>query len=567
MKSFLRGGPVERFLTTLSALCSIHRLPAMTPNPLHVPNDTNHASPSQGRSFDAAPVEPEEAPTYAPRARESYWRRIGGGSLFLSLLVHGLLGGVALLVITFALPQAPPQPPDFSMGGGARGNAADKMANKRKSVTMQVPKTRIAANVSTSAVTLPDVQIMTLDTTITGCPMPSGRGLRSGTGLHGLQGDRLGIGTGPGKGLGFFWGVPAIMRSRCSPAERTEKMRQNGGTEECEKAVVRSLDWLKSKQNPDGSWGTTFQSAMTGMALLSYYGHCETPESPFYGQSVMSGITFLTDLGMKNRGFLSKALGIDAHCVYEHGIGCYALGETYSFSKLGTKELPGLREIFEKGVKIIVDNQIPNGSWAYGQNVNSYVREGGGDLSVTGWQFQALKAAKHTNLKIDGLATALKKTADYLQKMQTPDGGFGSQAPRGTEPYTQYTMTGIGVLGLQTLGNGNTGSANKGLRFLENDLSRDPLDWRKNANLYCWYYNTQAFFQKGGKEWERWNAQCRTQILNNQNPAGDYRPEVGTEPAATTSVAGGDADLYRTCMCTLMLEVYYRYLKVGNGLD
>ena len=39
---------------------------------------------------------------------------------------------------------------------------------------------------------------------------------------------------------------------------------------------------------------------------------------------------------------------------------------------------------------------------------------------------------------------------------------------------------------------------------------------------------------------------------------------VGEVGAAGTGVAGGDKDIYRTCLCTLMLEVYYRYLKVGD---
>jgi len=41
--------------------------------------------------------------------------------------------------------------------------------------------------------------------------------------------------------------------------------------------------------------------------------------------------------------------------------------------------------------------------------------------------------------------------------------------------------------------------------------------------------------------------------------------ETGDDNAATSAAAGPDATIYRTCMCTLMLEVYYRYLKVGSG--
>jgi hypothetical protein len=39
---------------------------------------------------------------------------------------------------------------------------------------------------------------------------------------------------------------------------------------------------------------------------------------------------------------------------------------------------------------------------------------------------------------------------------------------------------------------------------------------------------------------------------------------VGIIGSAGTSAAGNDSEVYRVCLCTLMLEVYYRYLKVGD---
>ena len=536
--------------------------------------ESNQNSSNQGHQFGEVETtgfgESQEFATFTPRAREPYWRRIGGGSLGLSIFVHAIFVMVALFIIKFSMQSKKEEPPSFqsSGGGGGKSNQA-KTASKRKAVTMNAPKSRIAANVSTSAIILPDVQMMSTDVGVSGFTMPSGgmgggeNGLK-GKGKNGLMGDSVGPGTGPGHGPGFV-SLPLSIRSRCSPQERAEKMRQNGGNEECEKAVIKALDWLKRKQNANGSWGSGYKSGMTGLALLAFYGHCETPDSPFYGQNVSLGIGYLTDLGMKNKGFFSELIGTNHHCVYEHGIACYAMGETYSFSKLGTKTLPNLRETFEDGVKIIVNAQQESGSWGYGEGSNTYVKNRE-DMSVAGWQFQALKAAKHTNLKIDGLQSAIKKAADYLESKLQPSGGFGQHARRG-EPYGVYTMTGIGVLGLQTLSGGNVGKANKGIRFLEEELDKDPLDWKKNANLYCWYYNTQAFFQKGGKEWEGWNKQCREQILKHQNPDGSYAGETPSFPTASSSAAGADADIYRTCLCTLMLEVYYRYLKVGNGAD
>jgi prenyltransferase beta subunit len=463
---------------------------------------------------------------------------------------------------------------DFLPGGGGGGGGGEqKMAQKKqRAVSQSAPKTRIAAAVSNAdAVTLPDVSSTLTDmsaltsVSLGGAGLGSGEGMGRGTGKGSGVGSGIGSGWGPGSGAGFI-ALPKLYASRCSPAERSAKMKANGGSEACETAVQKGLEWLAKKQNSDGSWGTGHKAGMTGLALLAYLGHCETPESIKYGETVLKGITYLIDLGRNQKQeqfegiFSTKPQVISS--TYEHGIATYALGEMYSFAKLGTKELPGLREGFEKGVKIIIENQNDKGSWSYKEGIG-YSKDGRNDLSLTGWQFQALKAAKHTNLKIAGLSKAINQVEDYLKSTQTKDGGFGN--PDRTEHYNQWNLTGAAVLGLQTLGSGNSGPVNKGIRWMMDEAKKEPLAWGNDAYLYTWYYNTQALFQKGGEAWDLWNSQFQKELLANQLPEGNYKAETaGSVRAAASAAAGGDADIYRTCLCTLMLEVYYRYLKVGD---
>jgi hypothetical protein len=74
---------------------------------------------------------------------------------------------------------------------------------------MSQPKSRIAANVSTSNVTLPDVQSTSLNASMSGFAMPSGGGVGggegglNGSGRGGLLGNGRGTGVGPGTGVGF----------------------------------------------------------------------------------------------------------------------------------------------------------------------------------------------------------------------------------------------------------------------------------------------------------------------------------------------------------------------------
>jgi hypothetical protein len=512
----------------------------------------------------------EATRAHEDRPKTGYWHRLGGGSLSISIIVHALFLILALFII-WRTSNNVEEPPDFLPGGGGGGGGGEKHAAQKKmrAVSHAQPKMKLASAKS-SGVTLPDVQSSMTDfsgltqMTIGGGGLGTGQGIGRGTGSGSGVGSGIGSGWGPGSGAGFI-SLPKIMQSRCSPAERAQKMRENGGNEQCEAAVKKGLKWLKEKQNPDGSWGNNDRAGMTGLALLAYLGHCETPESPVYGETVLKGITFLIELGQKNgnqfNGIFSQTPSA-IRSTYEHGIATYALGEVYSFAKLGKRELPGLRQGFERGVQIIIEKQTKDGSWGYKDGIG-YDPYGRNDLSVTGWQFQALKAAKHTNLKIPGLAGAMKKVEKYLESTQTADGGFGN-ADR-AQHYNQWNLSGAALLGLQTMGAGNAGKVNKGIRWLVDQFEKEPLSWNSDCYLYTWYYNTQALFQKGGEPWKKWNEQFQKEILANQLEDGSYKVEGGGEvAAATTTAAGGSADVYRTVLCTLMLEVYYRYLKVGD---
>ncbi len=508
--------------------------------------------------------------TKPPHPIVKMWRRIGGGSLTLSLAIHaGILLVAGIVVVSSRMIE---KEVDFLPGGGtAQGAAASAemkhqvQQKKRTSLNKQLPMKKIVSNSTSAEVTLPEAPPDLLDVPDVSS-MLGGGGL-SGSGGFGKAGAGGGFGTGMGMGgAAGFVSLPPSMRSRCSSAERLQKLAQNGGTSECERAVSQSLEWLKGKQNEDGSWGRSNKAAYTGMVLLCYLGRCETPDSPFYGDNVMKGILYLIELAQKNPyGAFSEDFTGNAGA-YEHGIATYALGEMYTLARLGSKSLPGMREAFEKGVELIIkcqndkDAGKAEGSWDYyTKNISAgnptSKRE---DLSVAGWQYQALKAAKNTSLKIAGLDRSIAKTVDYIERMQTKDGGFGRD--KRDEHYNQWSLTGAGVLGLQTLGKANKKSAiNKGMKFLRDFLTAEPLDWNKNCNLYCWYYYTQAFFQQGGDDWKFYNEQFLPQILAAQQPDGSFKPGRANWPS-------GDArdEIYRQALCTLQLEVYYRYLKVAD---
>lgn len=484
-----------------------------------------------------------------------FWRQMGGGSLMLSIAVHvGLLLAAGLILV--GTQRAKPVV-DFVPAGQTQASVdasrdlEHKVSMKQmNAMARKMPQTRIGVE-GVEGFVLPESEVMVLPEAGhgTGRLMSASLGNRA----PGMEG------SAPPAMLTH---LPNMFGGRCSMQSRLEKLRENGGTPECEMAVSRSLAWLKGQQNADGSWGSRNKAAMTGLTLLCYLGRCETPDSAFYGDNVRDGMLYLVELGRKNSyGILADNL-VSNSATYEHGIATYALGEMYSFYRLGNRSLPGLKETFEKGVRIIIEQQNPQGSWTYGGKEagmpTAYNKDSRGeDLSVSGWQFQALKAAKHSGLKIEGLDGAIKRCCDYLESKQTKDGGFGKT--NRDDHYNQWSLTGCGVLGLQTLAHNKVTPVKKGIRFLREFLTSEPLDWERNCNLYCWYYYTQAFFQAGADDWKFYNAQFMPQVLGAQQADGSFKRGRPNWPAGDAADA-----IYRQCLCTLQLEVYFRYLKVAD---
>ena len=96
------------------------------------------------------------------------------------------------------------------------------------------------------------------------------------------------------------------------------------------------------------------------------------------------------------------------------------------------------------------------------------------------------------------------------------------------------------------------------------------FDWNSaDSDLYGHYYAVQAMLNHGGKAWEKYNTLFRDQVLNNQNDDGSYKVlnAGGKINAVGGSFQGTSAFAvhYRTCLATLMLEAYYRFLPATGA--
>ena len=488
-----------------------------------------------------------------------WWARLGGGALTFAIIFHVILLIVGAIWI-FQVIREPEKKVDFlpgggSAGGGARDAQTKVQQKKRAQITPSTNVKRVFAEGATSNYAIPDPgdnfgEMSTLSS-LAGGGMSGGLG-GSGSGGGFGSGHGTGTGLGMGGGAGKLFGlIPETMRKRCSKDDRLQRLKENGGTPQCEEAVVKALRWMKSKQSPDGSFGSP-KVAMTGLALLAYFGHCETPVSEEFGDSCMKAIVFLVNHGMKNDGRLAGNYTANSWC-YEHAIATYALGEAYTFCKELKVDVPNLSEVTEKAGQFIIDNQHDNGGWAYAYSTASTGAHT--DLSIVGWQIQALKACSHTNVKYRGMSGAISKGLKYVESMQNSEGAFGYASPPALKSEKKPTLTGVGMLCFQMWGKSRSSPVSKGAKSVLDNLEFEYN--KESSNLYQHYYESQSMMQRGGKDWDTYNEVFRDQILKNQNADGSWK-----DPGHK---GHGANQFYNTCLCTLMMEVYYRFLSTGGG--
>lgn len=345
--------------------------------------------------------------------------------------------------------------------------------------------------------------------------------------------------------------LPGLYGGRTA-AGRAGAARKYGAGKGGQDAVLKALRWLAKVQQEDGSWNGL--PADSGLALLCFLAHGETPLSEEFGVTVQKAIQWLAT-NMPDGKAWGKG---DGHVAYAHGIATYSLSEAY-----GMTQIPFLVGPMESGIDVIVKGQQPGGGFDY-----NYAKGARWDMSVVGWQMQAMKAAYVAGCTNPDLPKAIEKVVAFTKNTAYANGKFGYTAPGSGSP----NMTGIGTVGLQLLGEKASKEALGGAQTIAQtrlaSYQQAQQTWNATAatHLYGWYYDTQAMFQLGGgqgNEWKLWNSVFQPVLIRNQNPEGYWTHDEHHS-------MGGDTlhgKVLATTLCCLQLEVYYRYLptfKMSN---
>lgn len=320
---------------------------------------------------------------------------------------------------------------------------------------------------------------------------------------------------------------------------------QDEQDKEVDQSIARALRFLSEEQDRTGAWRAGRfgdSTATTSLAVMAFLAAGHVPGEGPYGRQMNLGIRWVIQQQQANGMLVGK--GQSHGPMYSHGISSLMLAEAVGMideEQLGRD----VRVALENAIKLILRAQnhrkepAHKGGWRY------YTTSTDSDLSVSGWQLLALRAAKDAGCDVP--AENIDDAIAYIRRLATPGNrGFGYQTGHGSNS----TRAGTGIVCLEVCGDHHSDEA---LGAAEQILRR-PLHRGDNYFYYGAYYCTVGMFKVGGEYWTRIRPILYETIMAQQRADGSWLARNGTEPKAGPT--------YATSMAVLALAVEYRYLPI-----
>jgi len=294
-------------------------------------------------------------------------------------------------------------------------------------------------------------------------------------------------------------------------------------------AVARGLGALAASQNDKGEFDSTHPAVTAALGVMAFLADGHLPGSGPYGDVINRGIDRVL-VSQRPDGMLAHEGNM-----YGHSAATLLLAEVTGMLDPLRQERVDLA--LGKAVKLIMDAQNINkppahrGGWRYQPN------SGDSDMSLTGWAFMALWAARNAGYPVP--RQAIDDAAAYIFRNHQPaSGGFGYQGPGNNLP-----LAGLGALCL-ILADRHPEAVQTTARL----IARSEIG--AGRFYYNVYYSAQAMFQLGGEHWASYAPRLYEVLLARQLPDGSFQRD------------GDSGQAYATAMAILSLTPTFRQLPV-----
>ncbi|HEV3145818.1 MAG TPA: prenyltransferase/squalene oxidase repeat-containing protein [Gemmataceae bacterium] len=336
----------------------------------------------------------------------------------------------------------------------------------------------------------------------------------------------------------------ALLLVFLSPAALFAQNPARAPKPQLDQSIEKALEFLNSSQNRDGSWsagGHGSSPAISALCVMAFMSAGHIPGEGKYGDTIRNGIDYVLKSQAPN-GLIARQ---GQYEMYSHGICTLMLAEVVGMTD--GKLADEVRLKLEKAVAIILKAQrkagFHKGGWRY------TIQGDDADISCTGWQLMALRAAK--NVGCDVPPEAIESAVDFVKKCNDPSSGGYRYLPG-----AQVTVacTGTSILALELCGkeyHRSPAALKAGSFILKNaDTGRSRAHY-----FYGIYYCSQAMFQLGDNYWNSFRDRLYEQLFANQNANGAWSVGMRTDD-------GQFGPNYCTSMAVLALTVEYRFLPI-----
>ncbi len=319
---------------------------------------------------------------------------------------------------------------------------------------------------------------------------------------------------------------------------------QDARQSEVDRAIARALVYISANQAPEGFWKTDAwgeSTAITSLAVMAFLAAGYVSDEGPYGEQISRGVRWVISQQQPNGMLIRKTQSHGP--MYDHGICSLMLGEVCGM--FGSADSALVRRALEKAIRLILDAQAVEkfdrhqGGWRY------QIDSRDSDLSVTGWQVLALRAAK--DIGADVPVEAIDRAVNYVRMCaDKKQHGFAYQPGNSPTP----TLTGCGITCLEVCGEHHSAEALAGAKW----LLTHPLIERSAYFYYGVYYTGVGLSKIGGEAASQNYQHLRDTLLPIQQSDGAWNPQHGSEKQA--------GRIYSTSLAVLALAVEYRYLPI-----
>ncbi|QOV91947.1 prenyltransferase/squalene oxidase repeat-containing protein [Humisphaera borealis] len=313
----------------------------------------------------------------------------------------------------------------------------------------------------------------------------------------------------------------------------------------------RDDGWFDHQQRPEGKDGDQSRNrrAITGLTTLAFLSAGHTPDSRSardagrYGPVVGKALDAMVN-AVPEDGYIGK---LDEKPMYTQAIVTLAVAQAYGVEPRADRRLK-THAVLTKLVEVIVAAQAVKkepafaGGWRYNRDAPD------SDLSLSGWNALALRAAQDAGIKVP--PTAIKAAADFVARCyQKEQRGFAYQ-PGGA---VQAGTTSTGVLCLYLLDQNVRPEAADAAGTLPSRMKGEkPFG---EYPCYGMFYLTQAAAQASDDVWTSAAKPILDKLVKAQEGDGGW-------PANWPAESSEPGRVYRTAMATLALTVPYRVLPI-----